>query len=186
PPHDAPAGLHADLATYLGKSLNRPVQPKNRTWDMLPHALHRGDVEMVLNGYEWTAEREQGMRSTIPYYAYRLRLIVHKNSDIQGWEDLKKGGSLRVGVLTDSAAHTYLEKHFPDLRIEALSDDGIVGIMKKVADGQMAATVQDAPVVSWYMEQKNQFPNLRAVGQPVAPVTHSYYVIYVRPEQATF
>ena len=40
---------------------------------MLPQILDRGTIDVVLNGYEWSAEREQLWSSTVPYYIYKLR-----------------------------------------------------------------------------------------------------------------
>ena len=46
---------------------------------MLPRDLARRH-HVVLNGYEWSPEREGEMASTIPYYVYRLQLIVAPDS----------------------------------------------------------------------------------------------------------
>ena len=46
----------------------------------------------------------------MPYFAYRLRLIVHRDSKIAGWDDLRRRpGQKRqsVGVLRNSADGVY-------------------------------------------------------------------------------
>jgi len=103
------------------------------------------------------------MASSIPYYAYRLQLIVRKDSPIRKWDDLRRQG-LKVGVLKDSAAHRYLERTYPDLRIDALDAEGTTEVMSRVERGLFDATVQDAPVVSWYMGSQ------AAVSRPVRPL----------------
>jgi polar amino acid transport system substrate-binding protein len=35
--------------------------------------------------------------------------------------------------------------------------------------------------VAWYLDRKNEFPDLKVVGEPVRPFEHSYYVIFLRP-----
>ncbi len=47
---------------------------------MLPQKLDRGGIDVVLNGYEWSKEREQSWSSTIPYYIYNLQLLRAKTT----------------------------------------------------------------------------------------------------------
>src|SRR5579871_2198885 len=107
-----PVGLEGELAEYLAGRLGVPSQFVQKDWDMLPQDLARGDLDVILNGYEWSPERERKMASTIPYYVYRLQLIVAPTSPIHDWDELRRarsGQTLKVGVLSDSAAHRYLE-----------------------------------------------------------------------------
>ncbi len=48
---------------------------------MLPQILDRGTIDVVLNGYEWSEERERLWSSTIPYYIYKLQLMARTNDD---------------------------------------------------------------------------------------------------------
>ncbi len=174
-----PDGFEGELARYLAKKLGMTSEFVNGEWDKLPQFLEIKRIDVVLNGYEWSPQREQSMLSTIPYYRYHLRLIVRKGSRIRGWADLEPG--TKVGVLRDSAADRYLRETYRDLDIVALSDEGSTGVMRMVSQGQLDATVQDDPVVSWYMERKKEFPTLSVAGDPVAPGAHNYYVMFVRP-----
>lgn len=178
-PGEEPDGFEGELVAYLGEKLGRPTKFVQGDWDGLPQFLQRGDVEMILNGYEWSSEREKAMASTIPYYVYHLRLIVHKDSPIRTWDDLKKPG-LRIGVLRDTAAHRYLMENVPEGNIEALGAEGTTTVLTRVSNRQMDATVQDDCLVPWYLERKKLFPNLHAVGEPLAPSANNYYVIFVR------
>jgi polar amino acid transport system substrate-binding protein len=176
------AGFEADLATHLAQQLGVSSHFLKKSWDMLPQDLARGDIEMILNGYEWTPQREREMASTIPYYVYRLQLLVAPGSPIHDWADLRhdhSGKQLKVGVLSDSAAHRYVEKAFNrnDVEIVALSEEGSTGVMRMVREGKLDATVQDLPAVSYYVQQKHGYEDLRMAGEPIEP---GYYVIYVR------
>src|SRR5262249_60017189 len=84
-----PEGFEGELARYLAGKLGRTSKFVQGEWDKLPLLLRRGNLDVVLNGYEWSPEREKAMLSTIPYYAYKLRLIVPKGSPIRDWGDLK-------------------------------------------------------------------------------------------------
>jgi polar amino acid transport system substrate-binding protein len=173
-----PLGFEGELAEYFSQKLGMPTQFVPKSWPDLPQDLQRGDIDIIFNGYEWTPERATSMLASIPYYSYRLRLLVKKGSAIRDWSDIRPG--MRIGVLKDSTAHRYVEEKFPQAKIEALGEEGVGQVMKMVADGNsLDATVQDVPSVVWFVDQKKEFPNLVAVGEPINPVKHPYYVIYL-------
>jgi polar amino acid transport system substrate-binding protein len=176
------AGFEAELADYLAQKLGVSSRFVQKYWDMLPQDLARGDIDMILNGYEWTPQRERAMASTAPYYVYRLQLLVAATSPIRDWADLRRarsGRRLKIGVLSDSAAHRYVEKTYSDdVEIVALAEEGSTGVMRMVREGQLDATVQDLPTALYYVHQKHGYEDLRMVGEPIEP---GYYVIFVRP-----
>ncbi|MFM7152251.1 MAG: substrate-binding periplasmic protein, partial [Gemmataceae bacterium] len=180
-----PAGFEGELAQYFAKELGFPPRFVQRDWAQLPQDLSRRDVDLILNGYEWFPAREDVMTSTIPYFAYRLRLIVRRDSPLKGWDDLRRQPGkprIRVGVLRDSAAQRYLEHHFAgEVEVEGYDQEGVTGVMLKVGDGSLPATVQDGPAANWYLRQP-EFSSLHAVGEPLKPTAFNYYVGYVRKE----
>jgi polar amino acid transport system substrate-binding protein len=182
-PHWSPVGFEGELATLLASRLDVSAQFVQKDWDMLPQDLARGDIDVILNGYEWTPDRERKMASTIPYYVYRLQLVVAPGSPIHDWDDLRRsrsGRQLKVGVLSDSAAHRYLEKTYGDrdVQIVALAVEGSTGLMGMVRNGKLDATVQDNLAALYYVGQKHDYGDLRIVGAPIEP---GYFVLYVRP-----
>ena len=74
-------GFEVELADYLAEQLGRRPEFVKSQWDKLPARLSRGDFELVLNGYEWSAEREKMWASTIPYYIYTLQLLARADDD---------------------------------------------------------------------------------------------------------
>ncbi|HEY7326535.1 MAG TPA: ABC transporter permease subunit [Gemmataceae bacterium] len=180
-PGEAISGFEAELARQLAQRLWVSPRFVQKFWDMLPQDLERGDIDMILNGYEWTPQRERAMASTIPYYVYRLQLLVAPGSPTQNWAGLRRTGSgkrLKVGVLSDSAAHRYVEREYHnDVEIVALSEEGSTGVMRMVREGKLDATVQDLPTALYYVQQQHGYEDLRMVGEPIEP---GYYVIFVR------
>jgi polar amino acid transport system substrate-binding protein len=172
-PDGSVTGFEVELADYLGEALGRPARFVQGSWPQLPDLLGRGDIDIVLNGYEWSPALEKRFASTIPYYVYKLQLITRKeDASIRGWDDVR-GKS--VGVLKGSAAERFLEKRFGDqIRLRSF-DTGVTDVMDLVSKQQeLQATVQDVPAAVYYLPQ---YPELRALGDPVDP---GYYVIYVR------
>jgi polar amino acid transport system substrate-binding protein len=164
-----PSGFEGELAEYLARQLGVSARFVQKDWDMLPSDLARGDIDVILNGYEWSPDRERKMASTIPYYVYRLQLIVAPDSPISDWDDLRRARSGR-----------YLEKAYTvgDIQIVALSVEGSTGLMNMVRNGKLDATVQDNLAALYYVKQKHEFGDLRLVGPAIEP---GYFVLYVRP-----
>jgi polar amino acid transport system substrate-binding protein len=179
-----PTGFEAELAEYLAGKLGVRPQFVPRSWESLPQDLARGsDIDIILNGYEWFPERELTMASTIPYYICKIQMVVRRDSPIHDWTDLhrtRSGKQLRIGVLSESAAHRYLKNNFTDdeVRIVDLSDEGITGVLTMIRQEKLDATVIDVPAALWYVEQKHGYEDLEIRGQPIEP---TYYVIYCRP-----
>jgi polar amino acid transport system substrate-binding protein len=180
----APTGCEAELAEYLADKLGLRPQFVQRSWAQLPKDLQRGtDIDVILNGYEWTEERDRIMLSTIPYYICKIQLVVRPDSPIQDWTDLQRASSgkrLRIGVLSDSASQRYLEEKLTrdDVEVIDLSSNGITGMLTQVRDRKIDATVLDQPAAIYYVTQNNGYGDLKRVGAPIEP---SYYVAYCRP-----
>jgi polar amino acid transport system substrate-binding protein len=170
-------GFEVELADYLAKSLGVRSEFVQGEWEMLPQELDRGDIDVVLNGYEWSKEREQSTPSTIPYYIYKLQLMARSDDQsIGSWDDLRVPAGKphkRVGVLRDSAAERYLVGQFGDA-IELQGYPEIINVMGLVEQARLDATVQDVPVIAFYGKE---FPKLHKVGEPVAS---GYYVALLR------
>src|SRR5262249_43910504 len=143
-------GFEAELAAYLARQLDLPSEFQQSQWDKLTDLLDRGDIDVVLNGYEWSAEREQSWASTIPYYVYRLRLMARAtDNSIRSWEDLRAGPGQpkkRIGVLSESVAERYVMERFGDaveLRSYSTGVTDVMDLIEKEHD--LDATVQDLP-----------------------------------------
>src|SRR4051794_12263077 len=170
-------GFEVDLAEYLAAELGVRSEFVMAEWDSLPQKLDRGSFDLVLNGYEWSKERERLWSSTNPYYIYKLQLMARKDdASIRSWDDLRAAAGKprkEIGVLRDSAAHRYVVDRF-GIVAEIKGFPEIINVMKLVEEGRLDATVQDVPVAIFY---GRDFPKLHNVAQPVAP---GYYVGLVR------
>src|SRR4029078_3447457 len=102
-------GFEVELAEYLAKELGRTSKMATGDWDKLPELLGKpaGDadaIDIVLNGYELREDLEKKYPSTVPYYVYKLALVINKDDEdaIRGWGDLTretaKGVKRSVGV----------------------------------------------------------------------------------------
>jgi polar amino acid transport system substrate-binding protein len=188
-------GFEVDLAEQLAHRLGQRAEFVQQDWETLPQALLRGDIDIILNGYEWTADRERVIASTVPYYTAGLQLMVRKSradgpDPIAGWDDLHRrnadGSKKVVAVLANSAGERYVKNEYgSDVEIVALKDEGTTGAMDQVVKGRYDATVQDELTAGYYLGTDEFKDALRVVGPKVMPKDEGYYVIYTRkPDEA--
>jgi polar amino acid transport system substrate-binding protein len=165
-------GFEVELAALIARELG--VSPKffQGNWDKLPDLARTGQIDVILNGYELTPEREAVLEATKPYYVYGLQLLVKKGSPIDGFDALAARKSPKVGVLGGSAAEGLVDSKLG--KGSATSYDGNTDAMREVETGKLDATVQDTPIVAFYAPR---FPGLVAAG-PVEG--EGLYVMFVK------
>ena len=183
---DTFVGFEVELAEYLAKELGRTSKMVSGDWDKLPELLGKpaaqDGIDIVLNGYELREDLEKKYPSTVPYYVYKLALIIHKDNAvaIRGWGDLNrekdKGGKRSVGVLGGSVAHQYMKgKTFGDT-VDLKINPDVATVIGLVEQKRLDATVQDTPAALYYVKHGKK---LALAGEPRKA---GFYVILTRPE----
>jgi polar amino acid transport system substrate-binding protein len=175
-----------ELAEYLAKELGRTSKMVTGDWDKLPELLGKpatdDGIDIVLNGYELREDLEKKYPSTIPYYVFRLALVIQQDNAeaIAGWRDLNRlkanGVKREVGVLSGSVAHSYMKKAFGE-RIELKINPDVATVIGLVEQKRLDATVQDIPAALYYVKHGK---GLQLVGEPRKP---GFYVILTRPDE---
>jgi len=172
-------GFEVELADLIASRLGVRAEFRQGQWDKLPDLVQRGDIDIVLNGYEWTPAWAERFGTSIPYYVYELQLLARSgDGTLSDWSDLKapsERGKRRIAVLGGSAAQAYLEQNHAD-SVELVLFDGVTDAMRAVelnADG-IDATLQDLPIAVFFADG---FPGLARVGDPVG---RGFYTILVK------
>jgi len=176
-------GFEVDLAAALGREMERRPQFVQCDWDEMLLVLSRGNIDLALNGYEYTGQRGSRYLASLPYYIYELGLCSKRdNGTVESWDSLRapspEDRAVRVGVLEGSAADRYVTDRF-GATCHVVRYKGITETLFLVESGQLDATVQDLPVLHYYVEHLKRYPQLALVDHPASP---GYYVIYARPE----
>lgn len=144
--------------------------------------LHRGDIDITLNGYEYTTDRAHQYLASRPYYIYELTLTVRRDGEVKAWEQFRQpkpgGGRWTIGVLETSAADRYATEQFGE-HAEILRYTGVTESFLDVQTGRVDGTVQDWPAAQHYINVARRFPELDLLEERVSP---GYYVMYARPE----
>ncbi|MCE9566076.1 MAG: ABC transporter permease subunit [Planctomycetes bacterium] len=178
-------GFEVELADYLAKELGRESKMVTGDWDKLPELLGKpaddaNGIDIVLNGYELREDLEKQYPSTVPYYVYRLGLVIHKDNAeaIEGWSDLKrpkgKDEKRTVGVLIGSAAHEYMKSDVFGDKIDLKINPDVATVIGLVEQKRLDATVQDLPAAVYYIKHGK---DIVLCDEPRKP---GYYVILTR------
>ena len=174
-------GFEVELASYLAERIGRIPVMKKGEWSKLPELLDKSSnsseaIDVVLNGYELRDDLPKSYSVTIPYYAYRLALIVHRdNESISNWNDLAvmKPRKKTVGVLIGSVAHEDAKSLYGS-QIDLKLTEDVANVIGLVKDKQLDATIQDNPAAIYFLKEN---PALQTVGQPRQL---GFYVMYLR------
>jgi polar amino acid transport system substrate-binding protein len=178
-------GFEVDLAAALARELHRPAAFFQCTWEDMLLVLSRGKIDLAINGYEYTDQRASRYLASLPYYVYELGLCSrHGNKATDSWAELhetgENGRKKRVGVIEGSAADRYVSDQFGH-SCQVLRYPGSTEALQLVEAGQLDATVQDLPILHFYVQHLKRYASLEVVDRPAAP---GYYVIYSRPDDA--
>lgn len=178
-------GFEVELAEYLARELGRTSHMVTGDWDKLPELLAKpaadeAGIDIVLNGYELREDLQSKYPATVPYYIYRLGLVIHKDNaaSIASWSDLSRphaGTKRSVGVLGGSVAHDFLRSELFQGRINLRINPDVATMIGQVEQKRIDATVQDTPAALYYIKHSQ---SLMLADEPRQA---GYYVILTRP-----
>lgn len=189
PPEDPNApmqGFEVDLMDALAAELGVKARFQQGQWYDLLSVLNRGDIDVVVNGYEKTRERDERFLSSRPYYAYQVQLIARRDGPLRSWADAQfpkpGGGRWRIGVLTGSGADRYAQITGASDLVQVVQFDGTTNALIATVNGQIDGTLQDLAPAKYYLGRKEYDYGALALAGP--PEACGYYAIYMRQEDA--
>jgi putative glutamine transport system substrate-binding protein len=132
-------GFEADLARAMAQALlggSERVDLHQVTDEGRVEALQRDQVDVVVSQLTITPERAREVDFTTPYYVTREAILVPRNSDIKGFEDLK---GKRIAVTAGSVSAIRMRAALPflpgaTLVVTPLSSGNLEAVDKGEAD----------------------------------------------------
>lgn len=167
-------GFECELADALAAKLGVKAKMVQNQWDQLIPALERGNFDVILNGLELTADNQQHIAMSQPYFVYTQQIVTRKETDgLLRMEDLK---GKATGVLSSSAAQRLLDKMGgADVRIYP----GNVESFRDLKAHRIDAVLLDLPIAIFYAKSDAA---LKFSGTSFAP---GYYGIGVRKQDTS-
>src|SRR5205814_8417510 len=138
-------GFECDLAEALAAKLGVKAKMVQNQWDQLIPALERGNFDIILNGLEITADNQQHIALSLPYFIYAQQIVTREETEgLARMEELK---GRPVGVLSSSVAQRLLEEMGgASLRIYP----GNVESLRDLKARRIYAVVLDLPIALFY------------------------------------
>lgn len=162
-------GFEVDLAEAIAAGLGVRAELVQNQWDQLVPALERGNFDIILNGLELTADNQQRIAMSRPYYVYAQQIVTRRETE--GLTTLQSLKGKTVGVLSGTAAHQLVaEAGGVDARIYP----GNVESFRDLKARRIEAAVLDLPIAIHYLKDDAE---LKMSGDAFAP---GYYGIGVR------
>ena len=167
-------GFEVELADALAAKLGVKARMVQNQWDQLPPALERGNFDIILNGLEITADNQQHIAMSRPYFVYAQQIVTRKATE--GLTQLEHLKGKKVALMSGTVAQRLVEKMGgADMRIYP----GDVECFRDLKAERVEAVVLDLPMALFYAKPDAE---LKLSGEPFAP---GYYGIGVRKEDAT-
>lgn len=165
-------GFEIDIAHALGETLGVRMVPVQNDWSALVPALVRGDFDIILNGFEATAQNAARVRLSRPYYVFTERLTARANA-AWAYRDLSSLRGLRLGALGNSQAWMLLRQ----AGLDPVPYEGVQEPYTDLSAGRVDAVLMDDIIANRY----GQASDLRVV----ADVATGTYAVGVRPGDET-
>ncbi len=162
-------GFEVDIADEIGRRLGVKARFVQYAWSNLVPSLERGDFDVVMNGLEATAERQERILLSEPYFIYAETLAVRKGSKATSLADLR---GKRVGTLNQTYAHDLLKAQ----PLEAVLYEGNEEPYIDLEQGRVDAVLLDNIIADRYGCTSSR-PTVKCVPGDLARGT---YVIGIR------
>ncbi len=172
-------GFEVEIAAAMANLMGILQKQIEVCYSNLEQALAANQVDMVMNGWEKTADRQKTELFSDPYYRYGQQVIVRANdtrfngvvpksiTDLEGY---------KVGTGSGYLAQTLMQQ---DSKIKVVAYAGNIAFSDLV-QGKLDAFFLDYPIAAYYVlgsgPGATAIPQLKLLGEPIYP--DNYYVAF--------
>jgi polar amino acid transport system substrate-binding protein len=136
-------GFEVDIMDALARRLGVKARFVQFNWSNLVPSLERGDFDIAINGLEATAERQERILLSEPYYIYAITLAVRKGSPVRSLADLS---GKRVAVLNQTYAYDLVRS----MPVEPVLYEGVEEPYLDLEHGRVDAVLLDNIIADRY------------------------------------
>ena len=109
-------GYDVYFAERIGKDLGVKINYVSTEAANRVEYLETGKVDIILANFTVTDERAEKVDFALPYMNVALGVVSHEDNVIEKLEDIKPED--QVIVISGTTAETYLEKNYPDIKLQ--------------------------------------------------------------------
>ena len=157
-------GYEKEMVEALAAAMGRRPEFVPTDWETIVSTLQRGSFDIIVNGLEPTADRQQQILFSKPYYIFQLQLTVRSDEDrIHSLADCRKR---LVGTLGNTAASRLMQKEGVPFR--GYADP--VSAYRDLELRRIDAVLMDVPMEMYYARSNSR---LKPTGEPFQRGTYN-------------
>lgn len=145
-----PDGIGVRIAEALAMKLGRPLKIVPMDFSGLIPALKTNNIDLIISSMTATDERRQSIDFSNPYAFTGLAMLVKKDSNVQGIDDLKKPGTV-VAAKAATTGETYAIQHLPNAKRVVFEDQ--TACVLEVVQGRADAFIYDQLSIYQYAKE---------------------------------
>lgn len=154
-------GYDVYFANRIGKDLGVEVNYVSTEAANRIEYLQTGKVDIILANFTVTEERAQEVDFALPYMNVALGIVSPENAVITSLDDI--GTEDAVIVISGTTAETYLEKNYPDIRLQKY--DAYAEAKTALENGNGAAWANDnTEVIAFAIENPGFVVGIPSLG----------------------
>lgn len=170
-------GFEVEIATAIAGLMGVTQKQVEVTYGNLEQSLAANQVDMVMNGWEKTPDREKTETFSDPYYRYGQQLIVRKDDTRFTGKTISTVKDLEGYTVGTGSGYKAEELMKADPKINVKSYDGNIAFSDLVQK-KVDAFFLDLPIAAYYIlgsgPGATPIPQLTLLGKPIYP--DNYYV----------
>ena len=158
-------GVDVDIMKAVADRLGKELKVKDVAFDSIIAEVKTGKSDVGAAGISYTEERAKQVDFSIPYVESNQVIVVKKNSNIKGPDDLN---NIKVAVQLGTVADSVLSDEYPNVQI--IREKKFMAAIQDLKDNKVSAVVMDELPATRLIDSK-----LKILEEPVA--TDFYSVI---------
>ena len=158
-------GVDVDIMKAVADRLGKELKVKDVAFDSIIAEVKTGKSDVGAAGISYTEERAKQVDFSIPYVESNQVIVVKKNSNIKGPDDLN---NIKVAVQLGTVADSVLSDEYPNVQI--IREKKFMAAIQDLKDNKVSAVVMDELPATKLIDSK-----LKILEEPVA--TDFYSVI---------
>lgn len=158
-------GIDVDIMREVAKRLGKELKIKDVAFDSIIAEVKTGKSDVGAAGISYTEERAKQVDFSIQYIESNQVIVVKKNSNINGPEDLK---NIKVAVQLGTVADSTLSDEYPTVTL--VREKKFIAAIQDLKDNKVSAVVMDYLPATKLIDS-----SLKILDEPIA--TDAYSVI---------
>ena len=177
-------GIDIEISQKIADKLGVELKINNTSFDSLPMELQSGKCNFVAAGMSYTEDKAKNIDFSDPYFNASQSIIVMKDSDIKGPDDLN---GKKIGVQLGTTGDTYCTENVEGAEVSRLNK-GVDAVSDLIRGSLDAVVIDDFPAQKLVANNADKVVKLEdaltveeyCLAVPKGDIKYIYMVMVVR------